>query len=325
MPDAAVHASFGKEVLASLEEPVRSVMQAAPYQMALFGPDPWFVYLPDKSRGGRMHTDRPGAFLCSLARHARDGRSREAMFSYLAGFLCHYALDSAAHPYIVSHTAGPSALPGAHRAFEHTMDILEMRRLGLWEGRHPLTASFAMPALRLPPEMRSDLSAAYREVYGWEKSFRSLRWLYPFFRWVYRLMENPKGIAARMARLTGKPQLRSLAYSESWYEGQDVENNTNRPWPHSHDETLVSRESLTNLRAAALERTLAMIRACYRYVFIGDLSDEELAAALENTSYYSGLPASDPRNWNVPSMLPLSDSTQEESSCQPNASNAENP
>ncbi len=306
MPDAAVHASFGKEVLEFLEEPVRSVIRAAPYQMALFGPDPWFVWLPDTSRGGRMHTDRPGAFLRALARHARDGHSREAMFSYLAGFLCHYALDCAAHPYIVRSTIGPDALPGAHRAFEHTMDILEMRRLGLWQGRHPLTSSFVMPPLRLPREMQEDLSAAYREVYGWENSFRAMNRLYPFFRWVYRLMENPKGIAARLARLTGKPQLRSLAYSESWYAGRDVENEANAPWPHSHDETLVSRDSLADMRAAARDRARVMIRACYRFIFSGDLSEEELTAALGNTSYYSGLPAPDPRNWSVPSMVPPS-------------------
>ena len=117
-------------------------------------------------------------------------------------------------------------------------------------------------------------------------------------------MENPKGIAARAARRTGKPLLRSLAYSESWYEGQDVENEAHRPWAHSHDGALLFRESLADLRAAALERARAMIGACYRYVFAGDLSDEALAAVLENTSYYSGLPAPDPRNWSVPSMLP---------------------
>ena len=107
MPDIAQHHVFGKDVRASLPAEVRSFLLDTPYVFALFGPDPWFVYRIWKRRSGRgrrMHTTKTGDFLAALALRARDGSARQEMFSYLAGFLCHYALDSAAHPYIVWRT-----------------------------------------------------------------------------------------------------------------------------------------------------------------------------------------------------------------------------
>ncbi len=308
MPDTAVHMLIGQDVLSALEEPVRAAILPDPYGIALLGPDPWFVYFNRKepgNRGSRMHSDRTGAFLLALSRHARDGISREAMFSYLAGFLCHYCLDSVCHPYIISETIGSGTLPGAHRAFEHAMDILEMRRRGLWQGRHPLTSS-VMPAMRLPPEMQQDLDAAFREIYGWEGAWRSLRRLYPFFRRLYALMENPKGLATLAGRLTGKSKLRSLAYSESWYAGQDVENRAHLSWANAFDPTIVSSQSLPELYDTAKAQVLAMIRACWRFIYAGDLSEASLSDILGNRSYYSGFPTGDPRNWSIPTMLPES-------------------
>ncbi len=302
MPDVAVHASFGLDVLRSLEEPVRSRIQADPYRMALFGPDPWFVY-PSGHRGRRMHTDSTGAFLCALARRARDGKSTGATFSYLAGFICHYALDSAAHPYIIRRTTEEFPQPGAHRAFEHTLDLRELDRLGMRHGPHPITSSL-LPALRLPGEMRADLDAALQETYGWKNGFRAMRWLYPLFRRCYALMENPRSLVARLARVTGKYKLRSLAYSESWFDAVDVENREHRVWAHSHDDTLPSRQSFADLRAFALEEAVRMIIACYRYVFLRDLDTPALKTALGSLSYLSGFPERDARNWAVPSMLP---------------------
>ncbi|MBP5728396.1 MAG: hypothetical protein J6Y48_15105, partial [Clostridia bacterium] len=97
MPDVAVHASFGREVLSSLPEEVRETIVSEPYTFALFGPDVWFMHKPwrrREGRGRRMHTTKTGLFLSSLLRRAAVSASRKELFSYLAGFFCHYALDS---------------------------------------------------------------------------------------------------------------------------------------------------------------------------------------------------------------------------------------
>ena len=122
MPDPTVHVSFGREVLASLPEEVREAVLPEPYTFALFGPDVWFLYKPlghHESRGRRMHTTKPGLFLMSLLRRARSSSAPAEMFSYLAGFLCHYALDSATHPYIIHVTAEQYVFPRSHMSLEH--------------------------------------------------------------------------------------------------------------------------------------------------------------------------------------------------------------
>ena len=104
MPDVAVHAAFGREVLASLPPDVRFVICRDPWTFGLFGPDLWFMHKPwrrREGRGRRMHTTRPGAFLCALLDRAKTSPCREELFSWLSGFFCHYALDSMTHPYII--------------------------------------------------------------------------------------------------------------------------------------------------------------------------------------------------------------------------------
>ena len=84
MPDVVVHAVFGQEVRKGLDSAVAEKIRDIPYTFALFGPDIWFMYQPWKrreGRGRRMHTTRTGEFLVSLARHAKNSRHPEEMFS----------------------------------------------------------------------------------------------------------------------------------------------------------------------------------------------------------------------------------------------------
>ena len=100
MPDIVQHHAFGTEVREALAPEIRKYLAEQPYIFALYGPDPWFMYRPVKprqGRGRRMHTTRTGEFLRALALQAKTGTAPRETFSYLAGFLCHYALDSVAH------------------------------------------------------------------------------------------------------------------------------------------------------------------------------------------------------------------------------------
>ena len=48
MPEVAVHAVFGREVLAELDRGITERIRDVPYTFALFGPDLWFMYQPWK-------------------------------------------------------------------------------------------------------------------------------------------------------------------------------------------------------------------------------------------------------------------------------------
>ena len=306
MPDVAVHAAFGREVLAEMDHAIAEKIREIPYTFALFGPDIWFMYQPWKrreGRGRRMHTTRTGQFLMSLARRAKTSRHPEELFSYLAGFLCHYALDAETHPYIIHMTEEKTKLPRGHMSFEHSLDRLEMERAGVWGEKHPVTDHY-FPKLRLPESLREDIDAVFGEVYGWRHCWAALNQACPRYRLCYRFLENPKGLFTRLARGTGHPSLKSMAYATSHFEDADVENNAKAEWAHSHEPSEKSTADFSELRAAALRKALEMITAADRYVFRSEISEEELSRVIGNRSYLSGLPVDDPRNTAVSFLLP---------------------
>ena len=89
----------------------------------------------------------------------------------------------------------------------------------------------------------------------------------------------------------------------------DVENAGHRPWRHSHDASLVFSDSFPELRERARLLAVNLISSSFRYLWQGEGTAEELAALIGDNSYLSGLPAGDPRNFSVRSLLP-SDSGQ---------------
>lgn len=306
MPDVVVHSVFGRDVKSALPESIREKLVSDPYTFALFGPDVWFMYQPWKLREGRgrvMHTMKPGAFLMALADRARVSAVPDALFSYLAGFLCHYALDSGVHPYVIHVTEEQYDFPRCHMSFEHSLDMQELRRASLDRDRHPVTGAY-FPACRLPETIRRDIDEVFASVYGWKNCWSALNHSCRRFRLIYRVIENRNGLFSRLTRLTKSPLLKSLSYSESHFNDMDVENREGREWRHSHDESVSSAASFGEMRAEALDRAVNMISAAYRYIFSSGLSRDELAGIIGNRSYLSGLDAEDPRNLKFSSLLP---------------------
>ena len=311
MPDVAVHAAFGREVRAGMDSAAAARIRDVPYTFALFGPDLWFMYQPWKrreGRGRRMHTTRTGEFLMALARQAAKSSHPEELFSYLAGFLCHYALDTKTHPYIIHMTEEKTKIPRGHMSFEHTLDRLEMERAGVWGEKHPVTDHY-FPKLRLPACMREDIDAVFREVYGWPHCWKALNVSCPRYRLCYRVLENPHGLFTRLARRGHSAALKSLAYATSHFEGTDAENTGHAEWTHSHDATVKSAADFGQLREEARLAALEMIGAACRFVFPPEdgtpaVTEEELAQTIGSRSYLSGLPTDDPRNTAVSFLLP---------------------
>ena len=306
MPDVVIHAVFGREVRAELSSEIAEKIRDVPYTFALFGPDIWFMYQPWKrreGRGRRMHTTRTGQFLTALARRAKNSAHPEEMFSYLAGFLCHYALDTAAHPYVVYMTEIRTKIPRGHMAFEHSLDRMEMERAGVLGEKHPITEHY-YPSLRLPREIRKDIDSVFEEVYGWRNSWKALNSSWPRYRLAYRVLENPKGCFTRLAGLTGHPGMKGLAYDASPFNETDVENTAHAEWAHSHDESIRFTTDFGEMKLAALRNALEWITAAYRYVFLSEVSEEELSGLIGSLSYLSGLPVEDPRNTAVSFLLP---------------------
>ena len=205
MPDIVMHTKFGAEV----SERLCLRVDRDIFNFGLLGPDPYLFYRfylpPFRNSVNRyssvMHRERTGDFLSELARRATGD---EAVFSYLAGFLCHYALDSCTHPYI-NDKARHSAL--MHMAIEHRLDVLS-------------GGNVRIPPF-LPESLGERVGGAITAVYGWSDAWQKLREgrrdMAPF----YRLVTDKSGRLDRLARMT-HTKLGLVSYRSKALESMDL-------------------------------------------------------------------------------------------------------
>ncbi len=141
MPAFYTHAHFGNKVFQMLPRNISNIVNKYPglFYIGFQGPDILFYYDAIKKNkvntlGFHMHSE-PGAKFFEHARtviaDCQDADEREAAFSYIAGFICHFTFDSQCHPYIekVVREQGVS-----HSEIEAEID----RRLMIHDGKDPL-------------------------------------------------------------------------------------------------------------------------------------------------------------------------------------------
>ncbi len=95
-----------------------------------------------------------------------------------------------------------------------------------------------------------------------------------------------------------------MAYSESQFLSADPENTEHRVWKHPFDPSLSFSDSFPELREKARQFAVQLITAAFRLLQYGEGTLESVSALIGNNSYLSGLPADDPRNYRVKSLLP---------------------
>lgn len=140
MPACLTHHQFAEDVAARLNEPI---VDETAFFWGAQGPDFLFCHRyfeaemkkdvkSLKEYGSALHRTSPSATLSSM----RDYLSRRpdpSYRSYVYGFLCHYALDSTAHPYVNSRaesmcesrpTENPSTM---HGEIEASLDAIVLR------------------------------------------------------------------------------------------------------------------------------------------------------------------------------------------------------
>jgi len=193
MPALITHDFFGRDVFRLLQEnsllpyngdaPLQSVYEL--FLLGNQGPDPFLYtqltpsYLAGKQFGGLLHHEKVEEIFEALRRIAQNlsGPDQDHLYGYLLGFICHYTLDSIAHPFIYSQEyaicdAGVKGLDRrdhfqVHGQIEADLDMMILKRkmgVGLREynyTRHVLKAEDKAIAL-----LNSAYEALAHEVYA---------------------------------------------------------------------------------------------------------------------------------------------------------------
>jgi len=178
------------------------------FRFGLLGPDPFLYTWPDFHRySSIMHRKRTGAFLMELADRVCD----KDTFSYLCGFLCHYALDSLVHPEIISlaRKLCPDEKDSQymHIAIEHRIDLM-------------LGGKTSVPDP--PPEsIREMFNDSIETVYGWKNAWKKMRRAYWHIRAFYTLVWDRYGILNKtIGRLGRRPGM--ISYRSGACDGLDL-------------------------------------------------------------------------------------------------------
>jgi hypothetical protein len=268
MPDVVTHNRMGRSVYKKLPKEIASEIDRSIYRVGLLGPDPYSKYrffaFPLRHginmRMVVMHREKTGDFLTELAKHSN---SRE-MFSYLAGFLCHYALDSTTHPFVnrVSEDQGYM-----HAAMERRIDVLELERIGKKLSDRAITRGFFPPYL--PKSMQKDLDTVVKNVYGWEDTWKYLRDSYRHLRLFYCIIEDPSGaldgVLRHVPASARKGKIRSLSY-------------------RSHICDDMNFDEFWALKKESVDKAVRFIEAAYAFRK-GELSEEAFRKIIGNKMY----------------------------------------
>ncbi len=139
MPTTYTHYSYGQEVLRLL--PRKLQKQILPnihyYNIGVHGPDILFYYRPFcknavNQYGLKMHNEPMNKFLTRAFSIYPGQKDKEAAFAYLAGFMTHFILDSACHPFV---TECMETQGFTHAELEYDWDYIMMKR----DQKNPVT------------------------------------------------------------------------------------------------------------------------------------------------------------------------------------------
>ena len=177
MPDIVMHAVMGKRVRQRLGLDLNDEL----FRFGLLGPDPFLYCWPKYNHySSIMHRQRCGDFLLELAKRTKN----KDTFSYLCGFLCHYALDSLAHPYIIS--LANSMCPDKKQAV--FMHIAIEHRLDRDNGGRTEIPPFPSRTIRRAFE------GSIEKVYGWKDAWKKLKAGYWHIKPFYAIIRDRYGV-----------------------------------------------------------------------------------------------------------------------------------
>jgi hypothetical protein len=139
MPSTYAHDIFARQVMERLPEPLLHICEEYPTQF-LFGsqgPDFFYFYHPERKNnytelGALMHSCTLNRFLRQILPILELYGTDSMEYAYILGFICHFALDSHCHPYVIP---AVKELGFPHIAMETEFDRHLMER----DGKNPLS------------------------------------------------------------------------------------------------------------------------------------------------------------------------------------------
>jgi len=319
LPGLITHFICAKSVLSVLPKDTRDLLQPQRqlYNIGSQGPDIFFYYFPGHLKRGvrgigqKMHNVRVGKYLETLAigiANIKNEEEKAAAFSYTAGYLTHFALDCAAHPYVYYKTGftrpgergrGRNRLKYAayHRSFETSIDVMMLK---IAAGKHPADEKLWQllyvdrvnrdMAIKASHFLGDCISRVYKSEVSGKNVFSAMKHMWR----LTRILQSKNGNRKRIMEfcediIIGNRVCSSMIHmQEAESDGLDYLNQSKKIWKLPWDETAEQSTSFTEMFDTACDEARFLIMALYDFVY-GEGEIKSFLKLAGNRSLKSGI------------------------------------
>lgn len=314
MPDIITHMLFGCDMLNKLEK--SRWKDAIDSNKNLFllgcqGPDIFFYndFLPwvkDKRGpkiGDLMHVEKTGDFFVEGIKYIKDNwkdkKDIEVLFVYLAGFMCHFALDRNAHPFVFYFTGEydedrveTHKYKGYHKKLEQTIDaILLKEKKNIDAYKYPIFKKIDVGPL-LPKGVIDFYDYIFKELFGFEVNGDVANDSYKDTKKVFRVLFDPigykKGFLAFIDLFVkDKVVYKDMVFPKSVDNTLDYMNKNHVKWVHPCNKDEDFNHSFYDLYDRGLEEGTDMVKTFISFLE-DNITEEDIKKAFPNLSYSTG-------------------------------------
>lgn len=310
MPATVTHAYFAKDVFDILPSNIKNRISTS--RIKMFGQSldallfyNLFTFLPGKKVRRfqeYFHRNKSQEYFINLITYIRDNNliDDKDVCSYLAGMICHYALDSIVHPYIIYKSGyfrknDPTTYKynNIHTFMETFLDNdMILRR----ENSNPYTfpiAEFCFNLQKFSDKLNETIDYSFKKTFNFEnmssiyyKSLIQMKKSIVIFR------KDPKGIKKTCYKLvdtfTSKRTFRfeAISYHYPLKDKHNFLNSDHRLWRNPTTYNMTSTESFIDLYLKAVKLAKVLICASFDYI---NHKNIELEKLFVNTSYLTGI------------------------------------
>ncbi|MCI9377414.1 MAG: zinc dependent phospholipase C family protein [Eubacterium sp.] len=317
MPGFTTHYLFGQQTYqhlhtSGLKQNIQKYHKV--FSLGLQGPDIFFydilsLILSDKNPGSVAHTADTHRFLRYLLESPQifiQNKEKEIARAYIMGFIGHYLLDTACHPYVYAMTdvkRPQKGYIGRHIRLETDLDTV---LLWFYQRRRP--SEFKQnETIHITREQRTVVSSllnyAFTQTYpGVGPTRKRIVQAIHGMQVGTRLLYDPTGHKKLLIRriesvIPGYPLLSPLVANDHLLFHKDPCNTRHVPWRNPWDEEIVSTESFFDLFEKAQDEYSRLFERAAQFLEEEHTKEEKEEAVfkvlkeLGNRCYHSGLSA----------------------------------
>lgn len=308
MPATITHAYFAEDLFNILDKKTKKLISNKKKELMMFSQntDPLMFYILTLKNGKKIrklqfvaHTEKTNLFFENTIKYIKKNKyyNNPDVLVFLYGFICHFALDSRTHPFIVYKTgyfikedAKTYKYNGLHNNMEAYLDNYML------EKHHISRIDFKKFCFSLEPfteELNEVISYTFKKTYNVENMdkiyYSSLKQM-NFFLTTFRLDPHKyKSYIYRFIdKFTSKKtfKLEPVSYNIR-NKNIDYLNNNHKEWNYPVDRTIKSHKNFDELYQNSLIEAKKLIEAVNDY-FFKDTS-LNINSLFHNRSYLTGI------------------------------------